>query len=751
MERNKELDEILSLTGSHRLAVALERLESFGCKYPELGIGDTVAEIKNDYRRMADYWANGYRDPQLQEIYSGLEKRLYRLTVDTMLRHAIAHSTYFSVAARRIMASWHDWSFPAIQSKLEEFVSDVALLELDPANVREAKKTDIYSRHYAFMSDLFDYLWLSGQWTDGAAEAFGRLILSPTVDSTDQQLMVSAITLSAMNIFDMNKLELLVRVYMESGDENVRQRALVGIALSSGGDRYGIFADTDTPVRKLLSDDNACRELTELQIQLFYCVSAESDNKTIQKEIIPDLLKHNNFNITRFGIEEGEEDSMRDILDPEASERSMDKVEESFRRMIDMQKAGSDIYFGGFSQMKRFPFFENISNWFVPFFPEHPAIAPIYSDEKDAKIVRMIIDSGPFCNSDKYSFVLVFRQVMDRIPRSMREMIGRGEAVSIGQMMDLDRQSAAYIRRIYLQDIYRFFRLFPSRSLFYNPFDYRQDENWDSGYVFFADRLYREEALADRFDEIASFLVSRKMYREAAEVLDNWPAGSKGYNYYMLCGNVLMHSNETIMHTHLSGATALGSFERALALKPDDAKALMGYARACFREERYADAAEAYSRLLAAEPDRRSLLLGHSVCLTGMGSYTEALKTLYRLDYEYPGDKSIRRVLGRALTGEGKFEQARKIYMQLTDDDKVVAEDFVNFGYCEWFSGNNREAARLFARYLKLRYPDSALSFYRERAETEIIDGEKDFISGHVEAYTEIQLMLDLICDEIFL
>ncbi len=754
MERNKELIGIFRNIGDGRLPLAMEMLESFGSRYPELSLDEAMAGIKDDYRRMADYWADGYRDPQFTEIYAGLGRRLYRLTADTLLRHEIARSPYLSAAARRIMASHRDWSPDVLRAGLEGFVSDVAMLELEPPHTREARQAGIYGRHQKLMSDLFDYLWLSGQWADGVAESFRELLLLPTVDSADQQLMVSAVTLSLMNIFDIRKFRLLAGLYRDSSDENVRQRALVGMVFSFAAGRESCQEEFSSLVQELLGDERMCRELTELQIQLIYCVSAESDNRTIQKEIMPDLLKHNNLSITRFGIEENEEDSMEEILNPEVSERNMEKVEEGFRRMIDMQKAGSDIYFGGFSQMKRFPFFDNISNWFVPFYPEHPAVASLYDSDKDRNIVRTIIDNGPFCNSDKYSFVLAFKQVMDRIPQSMREMIGRGEAVGMGRMMDADRQSAAYIRRIYLQDVYRFFRLFPSRSLFRNPFDYRHSEGWDSGYMFFADTLVSGTELGGRYDEIVAFLVGRKMYREAAEVLDNWPDGRHGYNYFMFCGNVLMHSDETIMHDHLAGKTAEWCFGRALELRPDDRKALAGYARACFRASRMGDALGAYDRLLGQEPGKKSLLMGRSVCLVKMGEFQEALKTLFQLDYEYPGDAGVRRVLAHALVGAGKYEQARKIYVELTGVETPVPDDFVGYGYCEWLSGNRRAAARLFARYLKMTSPGMTVSQYRDGGAGDIMREGIMLTSRHIKeglmGTGDMQLMADLICNELF-
>lgn len=748
MEINSELGDILSLLGRRGLSQAMEHLATFGCKYPELGLEGQLDELRADYRRMADYWANGFRDPQLDSIYDGLVRRMYRLTADVCLRHAVAHSPYLSSVSRRVMAARRDWSLPVLLAGLESFVSDVALLEFEPENVRRGKSRELYAGHRRLMNDLFDYIWISPQWTDGTAEAFEEILLSPTVDTADQQLIVSAVMLSAMNLFDIGKFRLLVNVYRRSADENVRQRALVGwvLAMEHGG--CGVFDREQRQLVDALTADKTVRdELTELQIQMLYCVSAESDTRTIQREIMPDLLKHNNLHVTRNGIEEREDDPMQDILDPEASERNMEKVEESFRKMVDMQKAGSDIYFGGFSQMKRFPFFDSISNWFVPFYPEHPEVASLYESPEDSKLVRTIIDSGPFCDSDKYSFMLAFRQVMDRIPRNMREMLSNGGAMPMGMMNTADRQTPAYIRRIYLQDLYRFFRLFPSRSLFYNPFGgAKGTEGSPTGYIFFADRAFRGTRLEECFGEIAAFMIKRKMYDEAAAVLDNHGEEGRDYQYYMLCGNILLRLGKSA-GSRLAGVTPEWCFGRALELRPDDSKALVGYARAWFYAGNYGEACSAYERLLKSNPDNKGFLLSYSVCLTNLERYDEAMKVLYKLNYEYPDDANVSRVMARALVGDGKYAQALKMYETLENTDQPDGGDMMNHGYCEWFAGNNIEAARCFVRCLKARYPDSGAASYRERALADIVESERQFVMSHGITDTEIQLMLDLICD----
>ena len=89
------------------------------------------------------------------------------------------------------------------------FVSDVAMLSLLPEAERTEKAKDLYDRHQVFVNRLFNTLWTSCQWSDDDCAFYTGLMLSPMVDIVDQQLLVSAVTLGAMNQFDINKFKAL--------------------------------------------------------------------------------------------------------------------------------------------------------------------------------------------------------------------------------------------------------------------------------------------------------------------------------------------------------------------------------------------------------------------------------------------------------------------------------------------------------------------------------------------------------------
>ena len=236
----------------------------------------------------------------------------------------------------------------------------------------------------------------------------------------------------------------------------------MGIAFSINGEA-DFFGEQKQLILSLLQDDQVCRELLELQMQVVYCLNAENDNRTIQKDIMPSLLKNNSFEITRFGIIEKEDDPMEDILNPGAADQAMEEMEKTVGRMMEMQKAGSDIYFGGFSMMKNFPFFHDVANWLTPFYKENPALNDIVDKLSGTQLMDNIVDNGPFCDSDKYSFSFAITSVIDHLPKNVKEMLGSAEA--LGPVMhENEMQTPAYIRRMYLQDLYRFFRLFPRRA-----------------------------------------------------------------------------------------------------------------------------------------------------------------------------------------------------------------------------------------------------------------------------------------------
>ena len=694
MEAEKSFKRIFRYIKDQNLSGAIGELEAFLSAHPHQVNSDRLHAIQTDLQLMADYWKRGFKDPQLPNLYQKLLQRMYVLCANIKMQYDISKSGFLTTIMSKVRLSARDFSPLNIRDDLEAFVSETALLELEPEHKREAREKTVYAQHQQAMDVLFAHLYTSDRWTDSQAASMEEILVSPTVDSNDQQLMVSGIMLSLLAHFDMAKFRTLVHVYERSQDEYVRQRALVGWVFTLDSRlAASVYPEQITLVEKLVEQEQCCQELVELQQQVVMTMNAEEDTKTIQREIMPDLITGQHLRMTRNGIEESEEDPMEDILNPGEAERKAAQVEESYNRMMAMQKQGSDIYFGGFSMMKRYAFFNELSNWFVPFSVHHPTIAETMHATGNSRFLRSIVEKGPFCNSDKYSFALAFQQVLSQIPQNIREMLDRNEA-SVNEVNFEDLQKPWYIRLIYLQDLYRFYRLFSMRQYFPNPFDKEETR-----YLFCADPVFTKTHLETSFNGIVAFLLKQKRTEEAARLLKNYGEARRDFQFWMMAGYLLQHHGSEI-GTIVEDDDDLQCYQQALKLQPDNEKALSGYGRALFARMMYQEALETYDKLLTINPEKKSYRLNRAVSLTNLGQYAGALKELYRLNYESPDDLNVSRVLAWALVCEGKYDAAVKIYNSLLNGD-VQAEDLLNYGYCLWFSGHVDEAADCFHRFLK--------------------------------------------------
>ena len=248
--------------------------------------------------------------------------------------------------------------------------------------------------------------------------------------------------------------------------------------------------------------------------------------------------------------------------------------------------------------------------------------------------------------------------------------------------MEEEANQPAYIRRNYLQDLYRFFRIFRQRVDFRNIFN---QESRD--YLFLASPVFRSTQIESYFNEVTAFLIKKNRKKEALCVLNNYGENRQDFQYCMMAAYL--------------GLNPLGNYAKALEMQPANERAMVGYARALFGKGCHKEALDLYEKLLALQPDKRSYLLNKAVCLTNLERYDEAEKVLFRLNYEDPDDANVNRALAWTLTCNGKYEQAEKVYAQLISDGKPFNDDLLNYGFCLWFGGHVDEAADCFHRYLK--------------------------------------------------
>lgn len=679
------LSKAINCLMDRRLSNAIEVLDQLYVQRPSLMGHSEFEAIKTDYQLMVDYMGRGFSDSHRESLYNTLLQRLYRVAADLEISWRCKNVSAYVNSFRVIdhLNTSHDF----VRTVLESFVSDIAMLSLQPEETREQKSTELYDRHQLFINRLFSALWTSCQWTDDDCKFYTELLLSPTVMSTDQQVIVSAISLGAMNQFDINKFKTLVNVYQKATDEHVRQRALVGwvLAVFEGMD---IFPEQDALIRELCENPSITRELLTLQIQFFYSKAAEKDNDKIQRDIMPDIMRNSNLTIGRLGIMEKEEDAIESILHQDADEKRMEQLEEKVRKMMDMQKQGSDIYFGGFSQMKRFSFFNDMVNWFTPFYLAHPALRSVINKLGDTKFLNTLMERSNFCESDRYSFAFALEQIINQLPADIKDAIGSD--AMLGPLAESDdTEDAISIRRTYLQDLYRFFRLYHTANDFINPFEDNGKGDFVADTFFFTYKSFMGTGLDDVKLRLASHLYKHQQMTELAELLTTFQSADPRYAILMGYTNINMGKAEF----------AYQFFDYALKAEPDNQWALKGKARAALDAEDYKTAEEVYTELLKLEPGHKNYTMNRCVALLKLGRTSEVREELFRLDYQYPEDMNVKRVLAWAMLSDNSLDKASQLYDTLLATTPAH-EDYLNAGYCQWAMGNVQRAVELFREWM---------------------------------------------------
>ena len=759
-------------------------------------------DVKNDYRLMQDAMMRGLRDDKIDEVYDDITRKVYGASLDVLIEEKV--KKYSSFAYARVSAQQTEAHPDAVRTVLEAYVQDMAMMAFEPENTRKAKMEKLTADHHAYMKLLFNALLVAPMWNDRRAADFADLLLSPTIDRDDALLLVSAVMLAAMNVNDPYKWDMLAEVYVRATDKVLKMRALVGWVLSLPYDPRGprLFPFVQERIKAMLADKTTLKQMLDMQMQMLFCCNADADNEEIQRNIMPTLIKNTNLQMTRLGIVEKEDDPMKDIMDPNTAERDMEEMERKYRKMMDMQKQGSDIYFGGFSKMKTFPFFYDLCNWFAPFNAAHPALGAVRERLAGSTFLNNLMENGPFCDSDKYSFALAIAQIMDRMPDNIKEMLNSDATFGPTVSKD-DQEDPAYICRSYLQSLYRFFRLYRSKRDFLNPFILDELEDNDGNALFMSYKLLACPEMEENAVALCGFLLKRKMMREIMSMAICYKSSQ----------------NPRLVRFLALVPMTDGKWQEAydlFASVPEDQhteESLRGMAHCCMSLKRFGEAVAIYRRLLAMHPDSFSYQLNLAVCLMSSDAFSscgdascdasscdasscdasscdasscgasscgaasslggkvearpnkvveEGTKLLYKLDYEHPNNANVRRVLAWCMMLQGNFDKAIDIYTRLLSQPDAVSADRLNAAYAHWLSRDVARAVALLREYCNLCEQEEAEAKEAAKKQgrrceptksknyrlVEDFTKDADLLSKYGISLTERKIMVDIVLNE---
>lgn len=409
-------------------------------------------------------------------------------------------------------------------------------------------------------------------------------------------------------------------------------------------------------------------------------------SRKMQREVIPGLMQFGPDIIQRLK-KSSEESSLADLeANPEWEEiLSKSGLEEKLRELTEMQSEGADVMMVAFSNLKNFPFFRRIRNWFLPFTVEHPLLRPLHSTDEDG-ISSMLEMSGLMCDSDKYSFSFSLASM----PEDQRSMVMSQMRAQTEQMKEQIQELKAlkagtefetYVTG-YLRDLYRFHKLYPKRGEFFDPFVTALD--FTAIPVVSAIMESGEDVLP-----IAEFYFKRGYYSDALPLLYTVASGGFTPHVWEKIGFCLEKSKK-------ENQEAIEAYMKAQLFNPDS-RWISRRLGICYkRAGDYRNALE-YLQLARPEDDKFDRTLSMLIAETYMdaGKWEEALQELYRIDYEIQDDPDVIRKIAYCAFRGGDLKKAES-HIKLIPDISLCEEDYRLMGHIAFLNRDMAEASRLY-------------------------------------------------------
>ena len=670
------IEDIFRLLDAGRLKEALTQLQGISAPTNQWELRNKIESTLTAYGYMLQYAAQGMDDPNRKTFYRQTLRTAYELTdiTNITLLSQKTNGTYFDRI--RTLSIHPAKAYAELQMQLETFTEDVStapLLYHDEKRL-QTEMESIHSIHETTLNELFDKTWATPFWTEAEASEANDILQSVLVQPNDLAVMVSAVTLSLLRIFDARKFKFLSEAYKHENLQ-VNQRAIVGmvIALSKHEKRIGLYPELVSLLSLLCENEDFQKNLHTIQMQLLISRETTKIDKKMREEIIPEMMKNaKQLNDPKFRFDESEDSEDRN---PEWEEW-MDKsgMTDKIKEMGEWQMAGADVYMSSFSQLKHYPFFHQISHWFYPFDLNLPILAPLKKDFDSSVFspLKLIAHSDFFCNSDKYSFSLAIlsmpKAMKDMSMQQMEEQARMNEEHrdKLEQLMQKKKEAKGTSRQ-YIQDLYRFFKLWrrhqEEEDIFHWSFNL-----WENPWL---KDVFSTE---DIFKELADYLFQKDYLEEAYTLFQKLMTfGSKRTEVYQKAGYILQKQKRY--------ADAIKHYQQADILSPDNVWTNKHLAQCYKLLGDMPKALEYYKKVEATQPDNLNIALQIGQCLARMEQYVDALAYFYKVEYLEKNPDNARRAIAWCSFVSGKNKEALKYYQLLLEKPSSKAHDWMNAGH----------------------------------------------------------------------
>jgi tetratricopeptide (TPR) repeat protein len=653
--------------------------------------GDLLMQVekhRETYRNILSYSFGNVEDPEKKTVYYRLLRSVIELADE--VRESVISSRnllkYCSIKRdpEKILA--------VLPEEVKAFMASLNWEQLcDPHPGSDAQEeikagVSLKERQQKIIS-LFNLLWLTDKYRDAEKDMAAQAIQSNILPWWDKCLVISAITLSVQRHFDETKLNLLADAYKKS-EEQVWQRALIGLLVSlyQYNQRLFLYPKIKELLENLSASSNIEKHAEAIIIQFIKARDTEKIAERFRDEIIPEMARIQTRIYDKLDMKNLMQDPFSEEKNPDwehvfhDSPDLLNKLEE----LSMLQMEGTDVLMSTFSMLKQFGFFNEISNWFLPFHKDSPDLWEALRGNTGSFDINGFADnmekSSVLCNSDKYSFCLNVNQMPSRERSMMAEMFDM-ETKAMEEIAHDDEilhkpTSEQVIFTQYIQDMYRFNKLYANKQEFYDIFS-----TWaDFHNTEFFRWLIKDESIVRNIGE---FFFEKGYYQDAIEVFLQIDTLTENFELW-----------QKIAYSHQQLRDYQKALEYYLRADLTDIKKSWNIKKIalCYRRlGNYPKALEYYLEAEKMEPENLQVQSNLAHTFFDMKDYENALRVYFKVEYLTPDNYKIQRPIAWCCLMLEKLDTAKKYFEKILTANGNE-HDLLNLGHIEWCLGNIQNA-----------------------------------------------------------
>ena len=671
---------------------AFESIEVIAEELHNWKITDKLNELKNNYKYMLHYLIEGSDDPEQEKIYNKLIRDTFKLTIDAAEAAMVSESSELFFEKVRVSSVRSPLSLQEYREEIKKKDDTRSLLSLfEEGEEKKNRAKNNEQEHERIVSEMFYSIFSAPRANVDEIKAYNNFIFDESIPVDDKSMFISALMLNIMQRFDVRKILFLLECCSHENMQ-ISMRAIISLTpiLQQYHSRWHLYPELNSRLALLSDEGFFRRRLLIAIIQFIQSRETEKITKKLTEEILPEMMKLSPIIGKKIKMDEWMGETGMDDKNPEWQKILDDAgITDKLEEFSNLQLQGADVFHSTFSNLKSYPFFGEMSNWFLPFSLRQSELQSFISEDiENEGVIKSITNATFICNSDKYSLCFSIMMMPQEYRKMMSSQLG-AESEELKNMRDEEfainpHQEEEAVCKQYVQDLYRFYKVYPRKNDFTDIFAFPLNFHE-------IDAISSIISLPKNLEKIALYYFEKNHLPEALsayEILSEIDTNnSEVWQKIGYCKQQL---------ANIDGA--LKAYLHAELIESNNTWVLRRIAQ-CYRLlKQPEEALQYYKKLEKLHPDDLNIQLNIGHCYLELKEYEEALKNYFKVEWIDDTNTRVWRSIAWCSFVLHKFDVSQRYYLKIIEDEaNTNSQDLLNAGHVELALGNMKEAMRYYS------------------------------------------------------